>query len=88
MSWDGKRPMRDSSSEENSYSTIDFHEHYKEELETMNKGKVGPPIRLTPSYIQLLTAIRYLYQMPYRQPWKDSPADQLRPPKTHPRPAR
>ena len=46
---------------------LSFLEHYKEELETLNKDKVGPPYRLTPSYIQLLTAIRYLYQMPYRQ---------------------
>jgi hypothetical protein len=46
---------------------LSFLEHYKEELEAMNKGKVGPPYRLTPNYIQLLTAIRYLYQMPYRQ---------------------
>ena len=46
---------------------LSFLEHYEKELETMNKGKVGPPYRLTPSYIQLLTAVRYLYQMPYRQ---------------------
>ena len=46
---------------------LSFLEHYEKELETMNKGKVGPPYRLTPSYIQLLTAIRYLYRMPYRQ---------------------
>jgi len=46
---------------------LSFLEDYEEELEAMNKGKVGPPYRLTPSYIQLLTAVRYLYQMPYRQ---------------------
>jgi len=46
---------------------LGFLEHYKKELEAMNKGKVGPPYRLTPSYIQLLTTIRYLYRMPYRQ---------------------
>ncbi len=78
---------------------LGFLEHYKEELKAMNTGKVGPPYRLTPSYIQLLTAIRYLYRMPYRQlkgftrslhnlvP-KLPPADQLRPQKTHPRPPR
>jgi len=52
---------------------LGFLENYKEELKAMNKGKVGPPICLTPSYIQLLTTIRYLYRMPIRQPWKDSP---------------
>ena len=46
---------------------LSFLEDYEKELEAMNKGKVGPPYRLTPSYIQLLTAIRYLYRMPYRQ---------------------
>ena len=53
---------------------LGFLKNYKEDLKAMNKGKVGPPYRLTPNYIQLLTAVRYLYRMPYRQPWKDSPA--------------
>jgi len=42
-------------------------EDYREELEAMNRGKVRPPNRLAPSYIQLLTAVRYLYRIPYRQ---------------------
>jgi len=42
-------------------------ENYQEELNTMNTAKVGPSYRLTPSYIQLLATIRYLYSMPYRQ---------------------
>jgi hypothetical protein len=46
---------------------LDFVENYQEELNTMNTAKVGPPYRLTPSYIQLLATIRYLYSMPYRQ---------------------
>ena len=46
---------------------LSFLEHYEQELEAMNTGKVGPPYKLTPSYIQLLTTIRYLYRMPYRQ---------------------
>jgi hypothetical protein len=46
---------------------LDFLEGYEDELETVNRGKVGPPYRLPPSYIQLLATARYLYQMPYRQ---------------------
>ena len=46
---------------------LSFLENYEEDLKAMNKGKVGPPYRLTPNYIQLLTTIRYLYRMPYRQ---------------------
>ncbi len=53
---------------------LTFVENYQTELDSMNQGKEGRPYKLTPSYIQLLTTVRYLYRMPYRQPWKDSPA--------------
>jgi hypothetical protein len=33
----------------------------------MNKGKRGRSYRIADTYIQLLAAVRYLYQMPYRQ---------------------
>ena len=33
----------------------------------MNHGKTGPPYRLAHSYIQLLSTVRHLYSMPYRQ---------------------
>jgi len=33
----------------------------------MNHGKEGHPYKLTPTYILFLTAVRYLFQMPYRQ---------------------
>lgn len=46
---------------------LEFLERHEEELEALNQGKVGPPYRLAPSYIQLLASVRYLYQMPYRQ---------------------
>ena len=42
-------------------------ENHEKELEGMNKGRPGPRFRLANSYIQLLAAVRYLYQMPYRQ---------------------
>ena len=41
--------------------------NHRKELKTMNKGKRGPHYRLANTYIQLLAAVRYLYQMPYRQ---------------------
>ena len=37
------------------------------ELKTMNKHRIGRPYTLSNSYIKLLTAVRYLYGMPYRQ---------------------
>ena len=46
---------------------LDFLEHHQEELNTSNKGKNGRPYQMAASYIQLLSAVRYLYQMPYRQ---------------------
>jgi len=33
----------------------------------MNRDMEGRPYRLSRTYIQFLTAVRYLYQMPYRQ---------------------
>jgi IS5 family transposase len=46
---------------------IDLLKHHEEELKAVNQGKNGRPFRMTASYIQLLAAVRYLYQMPYRQ---------------------
>lgn len=42
-------------------------ENHEKELEEMNKGRPGPRFRIANSYVQLLAAVRYLYQMPYRQ---------------------
>jgi hypothetical protein len=41
--------------------------NHEKELINMNKGRPGPRYKLAASYIQLLSAIRYLYSMPYRQ---------------------
>ena len=46
---------------------LGFVEGYREELGAMNRGKEGRPYRLSRTYIQFLTAVRYLYRMPYRQ---------------------
>jgi hypothetical protein len=46
---------------------LSFVENYQNELDTMNHGKEGRPYKLTPTYIQFLTAFRYLYGVPYRQ---------------------
>jgi len=46
---------------------LSFVENYQAELDAMNHGKEGRPYKLTPTYIQFLTAIRYLYGVPYRQ---------------------
>lgn len=46
---------------------LGFVEDYQAELDAMNHGKEGRPYKLTPTYIHFLNAIRYLYQMPYRQ---------------------
>jgi hypothetical protein len=35
-------------------------EHHQEELEVANRKKVGRPYRIADSYIQLLSAVRYL----------------------------
>ena len=45
----------------------DLLEHHEEELKAANRGKNGRPFRMAASYTQLLAAVRYLYQMPYRQ---------------------
>ena len=41
--------------------------NHAKELKTMNKKRIGRPYTISHSYIKLLTAVRYLYQMPYRQ---------------------
>ena len=45
----------------------DLLKHHEEELKAANRGKNGRPYRIAASYIQVLAAVRYLYQMPYRQ---------------------
>jgi len=42
-------------------------ESHEQELKTMNKGRRGRPYLLANTYVELLSAVRYLYQMPYRQ---------------------
>jgi len=46
---------------------LSFVENYQAELDAMNHGKEGRPYKLTPTYIQFLTAFRILYGVPYRQ---------------------
>ena len=46
---------------------LGFVENYQNELDSMNHGKEGRPYKLTPTYIQFLTAFRILYGVPYRQ---------------------
>jgi len=46
---------------------LSFVENYQNELDAMNHGKEGRPYKLTPTYIQFLTAFRFLYGVPYRQ---------------------
>jgi len=41
--------------------------NHGKELEEMNRGRPGPRYRIANSYVHLLAAVRYLYQMPYRQ---------------------
>ena len=41
--------------------------NHGKELKKMNEGRPGPRYRLANSYVELLAAVRYLYQMPYRQ---------------------
>jgi hypothetical protein len=45
----------------------DLLKHHEEELKAANQGKNGRPFRMATSYIQFLSAVRYLYQMPIRQ---------------------
>jgi hypothetical protein len=42
-------------------------ESHEKELKTMNRGRRGRPYLLANTYVELLSSIRYLYQMPYRQ---------------------
>ncbi len=46
---------------------LSFVENYQTELDAINHGKEGRPYKLTPTYIQFLTAFRILYSVPYRQ---------------------
>jgi hypothetical protein len=39
----------------------------RKEPQEMNEGRPGPRYTLSNSYIRLLAAVRYIYQMPYRQ---------------------
>jgi hypothetical protein len=41
--------------------------NHGKELKKMNEGRPGPRYKLANSYVELLAAVRYLYQMPYRQ---------------------
>jgi IS5 family transposase len=41
--------------------------NHRKELEEMNQGRPGPRYTLANSYIRLLAAVRYIYQMPCRQ---------------------
>jgi hypothetical protein len=38
-----------------------------EELKAVKRGKNGQPYQMANSYVHLLSAVRYLYHMPYRQ---------------------
>jgi hypothetical protein len=75
-------------------------ESHEQELKTMNKGRRGRPYLLANTYVELLSAVRYLYQMPYRQlegftralhrlvPTTPPRADQLRHQEENPTPTR
>lgn len=41
--------------------------NHSREVRKMNEGKPGPRYKLSNSYIGLLAAVRYIYQIPYRQ---------------------
>lgn len=47
--------------------SLDFLDSYDDELEAMNRGKVGYPYRLTNRYVEFLAVVRYLFSIPYRQ---------------------
>jgi len=40
---------------------------YDDELEAMDRGKVGHPYRLMDRYVEFLAVVRYLFFRPYRQ---------------------
>jgi hypothetical protein len=46
---------------------VESLKNHREELRAMNAGRRGRPYTLSNSYVQLLSAVRYLYSMPYRQ---------------------
>jgi len=47
--------------------SLDFLDGYDDELEAMNRKKVGHPYRLTNRYVEFLAVVRYLFCFPYRQ---------------------
>ena len=47
--------------------SLDFLDGYDEDLETMNRGKVSYPYKLTDRYVEFLAVVRYLFFRPYRQ---------------------
>jgi len=47
--------------------SLDFLDGYDDELEAMNRKKVGRPYRLTNRYVEFLAVVCYLFFMPYRQ---------------------
>jgi len=47
--------------------SLEFLESYDRDLESMNKRKAGRPYKLTESYVEFLSVVRYLFIMPYRQ---------------------
>ena len=46
--------------------SLDFLDGY-DELEAMNRKKVGHPYRFTNRYVEFLVVVRYLFSTPYRQ---------------------
>jgi len=46
---------------------LEFLEGYEDELNAMNRGKVGRPYALAEGYMEFLSVVRYLFVMPYRQ---------------------
>ncbi|MHC1630926.1 MAG: transposase [Methanotrichaceae archaeon] len=46
---------------------LDFLDRYNCELDSMNRDKTDRPFALTDGYIEFLSVVRYLFNMPYRQ---------------------
>jgi hypothetical protein len=46
---------------------LSFLASYNQDLSSMNINKIGRPFALTDGYIEFLTVVRYLFNMPYRQ---------------------
>ena len=45
--------------------SLDFLDGYDDELEAMNRKKVGHPYRLMDRYVEFLAVPRYLFSTPY-----------------------